>query len=199
MNVRAAQIGDVDAIARVLAAAFQGDPGTVIYEPDAARRAGILPAFFSAFLRASMSESSDVVVAGDPIQGVAMWFGPDRHGPSPDAMTASGFGDVLRESGPDATNRLMELIGELERQHARLATGPHLRLQFFGVAPTAQRTGIGSRLIDHGHRRAEDMGIPCYLDTFTLENVRYYEKRGYRTVAEFAVRDVPAYAMLRPA
>jgi ribosomal protein S18 acetylase RimI-like enzyme len=197
MDVRAATAGDVEAIAGVLAAAFHDDPGTVIYEPDAPRRAAILPGFFRAFLRASLSESADIVVAGEPIQGVAMWFGPDVHGPSTDALDANGFGEVIRDSGPEAANRLFELIGELESQHARLATGPHLRLQFFGVQPAAQGAGIGTRLVDHGHRRAEELAIPCYLDTFTLENVRYYDKRGYRTIAEFAVRDVPGYAMLR--
>ncbi len=60
-----------------------------------------------------------------PITGVASWFGPERHGPSPDAMGAHGFGAILEQSGPDATNRLLAMLQEIEANHGRLATEPH--------------------------------------------------------------------------
>jgi predicted N-acetyltransferase YhbS len=91
------------------------------------------------------------------------------------------------------------MVGELEAQHARLTDGPHLRLEFFGVDPGRQRSGIGGALIEHGHRRADAAGLPCYLETFTDENVRFYERRGYERVAGYSVGDgVPVHAMIRP-
>src|SRR5918994_4093997 len=177
--IRRATRGDTDACAGVLARAFHDDPGTVLYEPDDARRAEILPRFFRCFVAAALDEDGDLVVAGDPVNGIAMWFGPERHSPSPDAMGANGFGDVLEASGPEASQRLLAMVGELDAQHERLTDGPHLRLEFFGVDPAAQGSGIGSALIEHGHRRADEMGIRCYLETFTQENVRFYAQRGY--------------------
>jgi GNAT superfamily N-acetyltransferase len=197
--VRAASTDDVDACARVLADAFQPDPGTIVFLPDDAERSAILPDFFRTFVAASLSEGGDLMVAGEPITGIASWFGPERHGPSPDAMDAHGFGAILERSGPDATGRLLAMLQEIEATHERLATEPHLRLEFFGVAPGLQGTGIGSALIEHGHRRADELGIACYLETFTEPNVRYYERRGYRTVGEFTIGDgVRGYGMLRP-
>ncbi len=198
MDVRSAKQDDIDACARVLARAFQDDPGTVIFEPDPDQRALILPHFFRAFVAASLSEDADIVVAGDPMVGVASWFGPERHGPSPDAMGGHGFGDVLERARPEATARLLAMIGELERQHELLTDGRHLRLEFFGVVPDQQRSGIGTALMEHGHRRADELVIPCYLETFTQPNVRYYERRGWKVVAEYPVADgVPVYGMIR--
>ncbi len=62
----------------------------------------------------------------------------------------------------------------------------------------AQGTGVGTSLIEHGHRRADDLGLPCYLETFTEPNVRYYERRGYTVASRYTVGDgVPVYAMVR--
>ena len=200
VDVRSATHEDVEACARVLARSFHDDPGTILFEPDDDSRAAVLPPFFEAFLRASLSEDADIVVSGTPPEGIACWFGPERHGPSPDAMGANGFGGVLERAGTGATDRLLALIGELEDQHERLLDGPHLRLQFFGVEPSRQGMGIGSALIGHGHAKADQLGLPCYLDTFTEVNVRYYEARGYDVVGSSTVgQGVPFYSMVRPA
>jgi len=183
----------------VLTAAFQDDPGTIVIEPDRARRTRFLPPFFVNFIAAALSEDGDIVVSGEPVAGVASWFGPDRHGPSTEAVAAHGFEDVIAFAGEEALGRLIAMVGELERQHADLTDGPHFRLEFFGVAPSSQGFGIGTALMEHGHRRADDLRLPCYLKTFTLANVRYYERRGYRVEREFEVADaVPVYALIRP-
>ncbi len=199
-RLRPATAGDIEACAQVLTEAFADDPGTKNFEPDAARRRTILPAFFRAFVAASLSEGGDLVVAGDPIDGIASWFGPERHGPSPDAMGANGFGDFLGQAGPVATERLVAMLEEIERQHGELARDRHLRLEFFGVVPSRQGSGIGTLLLEHGHRRADELGLPCYLETFAEKNVRYYEGRGYRVAGEFTIGEgTRGWGMLRPA
>lgn len=199
IEVRAATSGDIDACAQVLAEAFQDDPGTMVFLPDATRRAEILPSFFRTFVAAALSEQADLMVTGDPVAGVASWFGPERHEPSPDAMARHGLGDVLERCGPEATQRLGRMLAAIESQHEELIHAPHLRLEFFGVTPAAQGTGIGSALLEPGHRRADDLGLPTYLETFTQPNVRFYERRGYQVVGEFAIDDgVPGWCMVRP-
>ena len=198
VDIRPATQGDIDACARVLAEAFQADPGTMVFEPDDDRRRGVLPAFFRTFVAASLSEDADLVVAGQPVEGIASWFGPDRHGPSPDAMGGHGFGDVLAVAGPAAADRLLAMVGEIERQHSVLTDGPHLRLEFYGVLPDRRGTGIGTALIEHGHRRADGQGLATYLETFSDRNVGFYERRGYEVVGEFEIGDgTRGWAMVR--
>ena len=197
-EVRPATLTDLGACAKLLARAFQDDPGAIVFDPDPARRREMLPGFFRTFLAAGLAESGDLVVAGDPVAGIACWFGPEHHGPSQDAMDEHGFGEVLERWGPDASRRLLAMTGEIEDQHDRRITGPHFRLDFFGVDPERQGSGIGSALIEHGHRIADDLGLPCYLETFTQANVGYYERRGYAVIGEYPVGDaVPVYAMVR--
>ncbi len=114
-------------------------------------------------------------------------------------MDANGFEAVLERWGLEVSERMLAMTGEIERQHERLITGPHFRLEFFGVGPSKQGSGIGSVLIEHGHRIADARGLPCYLETFTEPNLRYYERRGYRIVGEYVVgEDVPVHGMVRP-
>jgi ribosomal protein S18 acetylase RimI-like enzyme len=186
-DIRKATHEDIDACAHVLAAAFQDDPGTINFEPDDDRRRAVLPLFFRTFVGAALSEDGDLLVLGHPIQGIASWFGPERHGPSPDAMGANGFGDVLTAAGPESADRLLAMVGEIERQHEILIKEPHVRLEFFGVLPERQGSGLGTALIEEGHRRADGLGLPAYLETFTDPNVSYYRRRGYEVVGEFAL------------
>jgi len=197
---RPARPGDVEAIALVLADAFVDDPGAAIFEPDRVRREAILPAFFGTWVRAAIADGGDLVVpAGPAVTGVASWFGPGRAGPSDAALSAAGWDGVLTTFGEAASTRMLAMTGELERQHAMLAPWPHLRLDFFGVHPEAQGTGIGSRLIEHGHLRADAAGLPCYLETFTDRNVAYYGRRGWDVVATYRVgAGVLVYALVRP-
>ena len=199
VDIRRAGRGDIEACAGVLARAFQDDPGTRNFEPDEDRRRVVLPPFFRTFVAAALDEDGDLVVAGDPVNGIASWFGPDRHGPSPEAMGANGFGDVLAIAGPETADRLLAMVGEIERQHDALTSGPHFRLEFFGVLPERQGSGLGSALIDHGHRRADEADLPTYLETFTQPNVRFYERRGYVRVGDFTIADgSTGWGMIRP-
>jgi GNAT superfamily N-acetyltransferase len=196
--VRRATEADVDACAAVLTRAFHDDPGTVLVEPDDGRRPVVFRPFFGTFIAASIADGADIVVPADEINGVASWFGPDAHGPADASMVAHGLLDVLAGFGDDAAARLGPMTAELEAQHERLMTEPHLRLEFYGVDPDAQGRGIGVALAEHGHRRADELGLPCYLETFTEKNVRFYERRGYRVIETFTVGDgVPVYAMRR--
>jgi GNAT superfamily N-acetyltransferase len=93
------------------------------------------------------------------------------------------------------------MVEFLEEQHQRGIAGPHWRLEFYGVEPDAQGTGIGSRLIERGHAAADAAGERIWLETFTAENVAFYERRGYRVVIEGVVPGTPftLWGLLRQA
>ena len=49
---------------------------------------------------------------------------------------------------------------------------------------THRGTGLGAALIRHGLDFADRDGVPAFLETARPGNVAYYERRGFRTIAE---------------
>src|SRR4051812_37648901 len=51
---------------------------------------------------------------------------------------------------------------------------PHFFVWMLAVSPAAQRTGVGRALLTTALARAEELGVPTYLDTAKPENLPYY-------------------------
>ncbi len=80
----------------------------------------------------------------------------------------------------------------------------HWYLQMLATHPDWQRQGLGAALMHHMFERADAEGLPCYLETETVENVAYYRRHGFDVRSEWDVpawNDVPGphmWGMLRP-
>ncbi|MGI8551207.1 MAG: GNAT family N-acetyltransferase [Dehalococcoidia bacterium] len=79
--------------------------------------------------------------------------------------------------------------------------GPCWYLNILGVDPIRQGTGIGGRLVKPILQRGDAQEMPCYLETFKERNLRFYQKHGFRVLAEAVLpEDGPRFwTMLRQA
>ena len=199
-DLRLVGIADRAAIVDVMVRAFHDDPGTMIIEPDVALRDDTMRAFFHVFMTAAMTEATLMQVSGDPVAGMALWFGPESHGPS-EAALAVAVGEAGAPTASDAALERSSAMGEeMETLHRRLmGDTAHLRLDFLVVDPALQGRGIGGRLLAAGNAVADERGLPVYLETFTPANVRFYERRGYRVLDQHQMTAGPytAWAMRR--
>jgi ribosomal protein S18 acetylase RimI-like enzyme len=130
--------------------------------------------------------------------GVAIWLPPGQTTPHDADLGDAGIGEVAGLWGHEAMQRLGTLVAYLETLHEQLVQQPHWRLSFLGVAPEHQGEGIGGALVDARPSSPTD-NTPTYLETFTVPNVRFYEKHGYHILAE---NDMPTtglhvWSMLR--
>jgi GNAT superfamily N-acetyltransferase len=68
-----------------------------------------------------------------------------------------------------------------------------------GVDPGYQRLGIGGALLAPVLAKADAAGAPCYLETQTADNVRFYQRHGFTVVEKGEVpgQGWPMWAMLR--
>jgi GNAT superfamily N-acetyltransferase len=57
-----------------------------------------------------------------------------------------------------------------------------------GVGPEWQGQGVGSQLLQSVLARADADGVPCYLETGTEPNLRFYRRHGFEVAIE---DDVP--------
>jgi ribosomal protein S18 acetylase RimI-like enzyme len=74
---------------------------------------------------------------------------------------------------------------------------PHVHLGPIGVAPEAQRRGVGQRLMEQYCGAIDLTGDAGYLETDRPENVRFYERFGFTIADEVSVLGVPNFLMRR--
>ena len=74
----------------------------------------------------------------------------------------------------------------------------HWHLGPIGVLPSHQGMGVGTELMTRFCKEVDNCSAKAYLETDRDENIRFYEKFGFRCIAESIIFDVPNRYMLRP-
>jgi predicted N-acetyltransferase YhbS len=170
----------VPELAALLGRAFADDPmflwplGSDAIEAKAT-------AFFLAFdLRLSALGWLWATSTGD---GVAAWIPPGED----EAMM-----DIDRELRPKIARVTEDGGARYEAMWewiaSRLPEEPFWYLDHLAVDAASRRSGLGTALIRHGLDLADRDGVPAFLETARVGNVDYYERRGFRVVAD---ADVP--------
>jgi GNAT superfamily N-acetyltransferase len=190
-------LGPADLIgaADVLVRSFADDPGLRFVLPDSADRDRLGPSLAHAVLRYALRCGAPLVTP-NVIRGVALWFAPGATAPPDADLAETGIAGIPDQLGPEAWQRLQRLLDHLDALHPRYAPEPHWYLAMLGVDPAWQRHGIGAALMRPIFAAADHEGLCCYLEAPTAENARYYERRGFRVVAETNVPDSDVHVWL---
>ena len=183
-EIRLLRPDELEPAVAMLARAFFHDPGALIVEPDPRLRPATIGAFFAPVVRWALpfGHVAAAATATGQIAGVATFVPPGHDTPTEAELSVAGFAEA-EAAFPEAAARNGPMVAFLEAQHTAAIDGPHWRLEFFGVDPDFQGSGLGGRLIETGHAKADAAGERVWLETFTAENVRWYEGRGYRVVS----------------
>ncbi len=189
MLIRRATADDRQTLCVTAMRAFVDDPVMRWLYPDDDEY--LVPA--GEVLRSGMTgwiKLGDVWCTDDGV-GVAVWMPPGR--PEVDFTVDP----PVAEPPPDRLERFA-IIGPIMQEH----TPPELHwyLQLLGTHPDWQRRGIGAAMMEVVFERARTDGLPCYLETETVENVSYYRHHGFEVRSEWDVPTGPhMWGMLRPA
>ncbi len=181
--------------AAVLARAFQNDLIQQYVTPDDARRARRLPWTFSAAVRYCLP--SGAVYTTPDLGGVACWLPPGSSLTNAHGMLRSGkiFAPVWL--GPAAFARFMGIAAYMTAERERVMPKPHWYLLALGVDPSRQGEGLGGALLQPVLAQADASGLPCYLETQTERNVRFYEKCGFVVSSEGEPHGLRVWTMRR--
>jgi ribosomal protein S18 acetylase RimI-like enzyme len=89
----------------------------------------------------------------------------------------------------------------MDKIHKRHMGGPHWELLLVAVDPQLQDQGRGSALVREGLARADEAGLPCYLNMNTPAELPLYERLGFTVLEEATLgkEGPPAWAMRREA
>jgi ribosomal protein S18 acetylase RimI-like enzyme len=96
--------------------------------------------------------------------------------------------------GWEVARRWAEVAAALQEHHW---IGPHWYLATLGVEPALWGRGLGSRLLREWLRTVDADRSRAFLETDSHENVRFYERAGFRQLREVSVLGVPVYLMER--
>ena len=176
----------------ILARAFQDDPLYAYILPDDQERHAHLPALFTALVKYTLVYGECTTTRA--LGGAACWLRPGNTDVTFWRILRTGFGlqtSVARIS-PQDRKRFLALMGYADDVHKRLMGRPHWYLWALGVHPDQQGQGIGSALLKPILDRADEEGLPCYLETQTEPNARFYEKRGFSVIES---GDVPSHGV----
>ncbi len=75
---------------------------------------------------------------------------------------------------------------------------PHWHLDPIGVTPELQGQGIGSQLMEYYCNHIDKLGMAAYHETDSKpENVKFYERFGFKVIGEETILDFPAWYLWR--
>lgn len=191
-EVRGADAADREAVATVLAAAFESDPLLRWALPDDSLRRVRLTAMWDLIAGDGYLPRGASTVVHDI--AAALWMPPGQE-----------LGDAF---WAEHAERFAAAVGgEVERlglmSEAMGAHHPHDRdhwyLMAIGVAPPAQGRSLGGALLAHTLERADAEGAPAFLEATSARSRALYARFGFEVLEEFRPADggPPIWAMWR--
>lgn len=146
-----------------------------------ARKAALQQYFYYSLEEAQ--RTGRCVFAPDPSLGAAAWLLPRSAdvAAAEAAAKAEFLGAALRDRGKENYDRIVHFMAPLA---ARVIPAGSWYLSIIGVLPSAQGRGIGAALLTGTLEEASRARAICYLETFTPRNLHFYERMGFRRVAD---------------
>jgi ribosomal protein S18 acetylase RimI-like enzyme len=166
---------------------------------NANRRAAGVTALYGAILW-DCFRWGEVYVTQD-VKGAACWLPPGKTTSTLIRQIRAGMLRLPFCFRITGFNRLLAYDAMARKLHHEDSPRPHWYLAAIGVDPEHQGQGIGGSLMQPILARADAQNLPCYLETHRNENVRLYEKHGFRVTHKCEVpgHPIPVWAMLREA
>ena len=187
--------GHYDSAREALALAFMDDPLMNYFAPDPSKREEVSNWFFRSTLAIGMRWG--VVETDTSGRSAAVWLPPGNTDIPMHRIMRTPFVQLPFRLGISGMWRFMRMMGPIEAAQKRQVPEPHWHLMAMGVHPDMQGKGLGSALLDYGHKRADEAGQSCYLETGTEYDVQFYSKRGYREGEKFDLGDMNVVTMIR--
>ena len=167
----------IDQASKILAAAFNTDPFFQYILPQDGKAKDKLFYMWKASLR--YCQPYECIYTTPELKGIAAWIPPGEYPLNLLRFLRAGFYKVAFQLDFRGLRRLSSLFKLFDEYHQQDISVPHWSLFGLGVSPACQGQGIGSLLIQPILKRADEEGLPCYLETSTSGAVRFYQKHGF--------------------
>jgi GNAT superfamily N-acetyltransferase len=185
---------DLSAVIAMSSRAFFDDPFFTYLLPDDEMRRSRLPFFFRA-VYTHMGEHGRIVTVrndADEPMGVAAWLTTGGY-PLPIKVQLSQMPSSLRAfyRRPRSLLAGNKYMAALVRAHRK---DPQWYLMVLCADPPAQRSGVGTMLLEQAFAQVDAEGVGSHLETPRFDNVAYYQRFGYELIETLSpVPGAPSY------
>jgi ribosomal protein S18 acetylase RimI-like enzyme len=170
------QIGE---LTQLLSRAFFNDPYYSYIMPNDEKRLAQIKWWQNILLRYTFRNGSIYVTKDN--KGVAMWLGPNR--PIINEVEIAILGLMLYPFKIGFNNflRMLKVSTQWTEAHKK-QNKKHYYLMVIGVDPNLQKNGLGTQLMADVLVNADKEKLDCFLETVTLENVKFYQKFNFEII-----------------
>jgi GNAT superfamily N-acetyltransferase len=179
--VRLVRDDEFDAVGAMLGRAFEDGALSTYMIPDPHDRRRFTPVHLTAYIRA-VALAGEVWVSDD-LTAAAGWLRPGARTVAPELYAATGVDRLPEVIGEEAWARLGAVFAYVDPRFAALDLPAHWYLTLLGVEPELAGRGAGGAVLAPVLARADEAGVPCYLETYAEHNVGFYARHGFH-VAE---------------
>ena len=190
VRLRHALRRDLPSLADLWVEAFATDPYLRWIQPDDQRWSAFGHAWMTFILDLTIERGHTYVA--EPLDVAVAWVPPDLSLVGADDI-ARGRSIIAEHAGEARADEALTTI-MAARGHA--PDEPHWTLQYLGVAPARQGTGLGAAAVAAMLATCDRAQLPCVLVSTNGRNVPFYERLGFRVAAEVATPD--GAATMRP-
>jgi len=183
--------------AQVLGRAFMDEPvsQTVYRRLSPEKRLKNLTADFTGELTVCIKSGEPVHVSqDDKIAAAALIYPPEAYPLNRLDDLRLLFWMVWGHS-PYDVRVWLRWLKEAEKHHPK---EPHYYLEYLGVEPGLQGSGLGSIILEHLTSKADSAHVGCYIETATRKNLPLYQRFGFQIIHEEEIIGLPAWFMWRP-
>ena len=191
MKVRLATRRDLDDVVATLVAGFDQDPVFRWFFPDPGRYEAALGRWLKTICGFAFQHGH--IYLDDIQRAAAVWIPPDL--------------DLVSDA--ERTQLIEMLASEVSEAHAMEVAGvvgaaaghhpvepPSFLLAYVAVRPEARGAGLGAEVLRPVMDRIDHDGLDSYLHSTNVRNVPFYERLGWRVIAEVPAGD--SGASIRP-
>jgi len=190
---------DIKTAAEVLADSFKEDPIWVKFFKEnnvEAQKVNYLfgsPILFALKYGKAYASSSN-------LEGIAAWFPDSTADMTMWRMIRSGAFRYGSKIGMKVTIKMAKTFRPIEKDRKEnMKNTSYIYILIIGVKQEFQKQGFGGKILQAIFEEADKTHTPIYLETSTPQNVKMYEKYGFKVLNEINLPrlDLPMWEMKR--
>ncbi len=185
--------------ARVLATSFREEPVFLSMFLEPQTRDGHIHDYMEMSVRLAILYG-DAYATSERTEGVLIGSRSTMSASTRSSLQRDWSESLLSKYGNNLFRRIKSITDEMYKVLDRNISGDRIYFWMLGVDPPLQGKGYGSQLLKEVLAEIDSEKLPCYLETHSEENVRLYERHGFRVAEDLILPEanIRHCAMVRP-